>query len=94
MSPLYTPRGAQPDPFIVHSAGPMVAARQACTRCGHVLMDYSGQEVAVALQPGETEPAPLGFWQEGAQVAVRGGMSFVVEGRPLDGDERECRATS
>jgi len=94
MSPIHAARGGRPDPFIVHLAGPMVGARQACTRCGHVLIDYSGQEVAVALQPGETSPAPLGSWAEGAQVAVLGGMSFVIEGRGLDEDEQECRPAS
>ncbi|HEY9408909.1 MAG TPA: hypothetical protein VIP77_04950 [Jiangellaceae bacterium] len=94
MSPIHAPSGAHPDPFIVHLAGPMVGARQACTRCGHALIDYTGQEIAVALQPGETEPAPLGAWAEGAQVATLGGASFVIEGRPLEEDEQKCRPAS
>jgi hypothetical protein len=72
----------------------MVGARPACTRCGHALIDYTGREVMVAVEPGEAEPPPLGQWAEGAQVAVLGGMSFVIEGRELDEDERECRPTS
>lgn len=91
MSPLHA---RNPDPFIVHVAGPMVGARQACIRCGLPLIDYTGQEVMVAVEPGETEPPTLATWQEGAQVAVLGGCSFVIEGRALEADERECRPAS
>lgn len=84
------------DPFIVHVAGPPLLGglRQECVRCGHVLQDYSGREIGVVLQPGETEPQPLAQWREGAQVARLGGMSFMIEGRELDDDEQECRPAS
>ncbi|MDL4812800.1 hypothetical protein [Actinomadura opuntiae] len=80
----------------VHVAGPpqFGGLRQQCAPCAHVLHDYTGTEIAFALQPGEPEPPTVGHWTEGAQVARVDGLSYLIQGRALDDDERECRPAS
>lgn len=77
----------------VHIAGPVVGARQECSRCGYVLDDWTGQEVAVMVEPGQPTPT-LSFWPVGEQIAVADCATWVLSDRPLASDERECRATS
>jgi hypothetical protein len=81
----------------VHVAGPpqLGGLRQECARCGHVLQDYTGQEVMVAVEPGDTEPPTIPCWTEGARVGQRGGMAYIIQSdRQLAWNERECRPAS
>lgn len=80
----------------VHVAGPpqLGGLFQDCARCGHVLQDYTGSEVMVSVEPGDTAPPTIGHWQEGGRIAQVGNATYVVPARPLDDDERECRPAS
>ena len=73
---------------LVHVAGPVVAARQECSRCGHVLQDYSGHEVMVVAG----DDRGLVFWAPGASVIVDGSAAFLVAG--ADDGHLNCKPVS
>lgn len=88
-----------PEPATVHTAGPpqLGGLYQACTRCGHVLQDYTGGMPMVAVtDDADAQDVSLGVWPEGERVATSGPATWVIgpAGRELDDDERECRPTS
>jgi hypothetical protein len=87
--------------FEVHVAGvPGPDHIQRCLPCGAVL--YNGRpwyEGRIAVPVGQERDGP-GWWPAGALVATDkprdgsahpgGSMTFVIEGRALDPDERPC----
>jgi hypothetical protein len=88
---------AEASTITVHVVGPpqLGGLYQECSRCGHVLQDYTGQEVMVAVEPGEAKPPTLPCWEEGARVGQREGMAYVIQSdRQLAWNERECRPAS
>jgi len=70
---------------ILHEAGPVVAARQCCARCGTILVDYTGKMpmIPIGQDPGLT------FWAPGP-VAVDGGASWTDN----SGSVPACRPVS
>jgi len=83
-------------PFVVHVASAPVGATQSCAACDFVLTDNSAWfEGRVAVPAGDDSRGPS-WWPNGAQVATdktatsRGGMTYLVDDRPLDDDERYC----
>jgi hypothetical protein len=85
------------DIITVHIAGPpqLGGAYQECVRCGHVLEDYTGREVMVAVEPGDTAPPTLPCWPEGKRIGHRGAMTYVLgPERQLAWNEQECRPAS
>lgn len=84
-------------PATIHVAGPpqFGGLYQTCTRCGHVLQDYTGGMPMVAVTEEATDVS-LPVWPEGERIAVRGNGTWVIgpAGRELDHTERECRPTS
>lgn len=59
---------------LVHIAGPVVAARQECSRCGFELEDHQG-----AMVPEDQAASGLPFWEEGSGVIVDGNAAFVTD---------------
>ncbi len=81
--------------FVIHVAGPVLGARQECSRCGEVLQEYRGTE-AFRLDdmpdPGDASSAYT-FWPAGAEVMVCGPWSALVATMLADrdaSDERPC----
>lgn len=65
---------------------------QACSRCGHVLQDYTGgQPMTLQEDAGTGIPS----WTPGNRVAVKDNATWnIPDGEPLEDDETECWPTS
>lgn len=67
---------------------------QECSRCGFVLQDYAGRQVATVVEPGQPAPT-LPAWPVGKRIGMAGPATWVLsDDAVLESDERECRATS
>ena len=84
------------EPFTVHVAAPSIGWIQTCAACGFTLLDNTAWgEGRVQMPVGDADRGPS-WWPVGQQIATdktaasRGGMTYVIEGRPLDDDERMC----
>jgi len=74
----------------IHVAGPpqLGGLYQTCTRCGHVLQDYTGSQPMVP----EGEDPTIPTWPEGQRIAVSGNATWTIPpGLPLGHDQTECR---
>jgi hypothetical protein len=64
---------------------------QACSRCGHVLQDFVGDQIMVP----EGQDRGIAAWTEGNRVAANDNATWnIPNSEPLEDDETECRATS
>lgn len=75
----------------IHVAAPpqLGGLHQACSRCGHVLQDYTGGQLMVPDGQDTTIPT----WAEGRRVGVADNATWTMaDDEPLDLDETECKA--
>lgn len=81
----------------VHVAGEIQLGglRQECSRCGHVLEDWTGRHAMAVTEPGQPAPT-LPLWPVGKRIGVADNATFVMgDGVQLDPEtDRECRPTS
>lgn len=84
---------------VVHVAGPVLGARQECTRCGAVLSQYVGSEafrVEDVPDPGDPSSAYT-FWPVGRGVLAYGNAKMAVDsllsGRDT-ADEIDCEGAA
>jgi hypothetical protein len=78
----------------IHIAGPaqMGGLYQDCSRCGHVLQDFTGGQ---PMTPTDQADRGIPAWTEGNRIAVNDNATWnIPDGEPLEDDETECRATS
>lgn len=81
-------------PFVVHTAGPPTGAVQRCGTCGFVIMDNTAWFEGCVMVMNGDDCGPS-WWPFGALVATDkadgcASITYVVEGRELDADERPC----
>ena len=72
--------------FIVHIAGPVENQRQACSRCGLILIDYRDKIVMIPIG----DDTRLCFWPDHGFIGSAGAGQVLMHRDAWEADEVLC----